>query len=253
MQAIERSPAMPLLAARHRLLPLAAATLLVAPAVHAQNIGAIFESAVRNQVSHTVHSTVNGVFRSITQPSSGRLDTPFPVSADTEGRVVFYRTQSCGYCRRAAAYMNQNGIPYVERYVDRSTEYNAEFTRLGGRGVPLLVFGSRTLNGFDEGLISRYYQEMVSGQKAAYRPPQPAHPVADGGAPLAGGDALALKLAVLNVLSGPSRDAPVLVTLSSADRIVYLGEERNGLYRIASDKGEGWVDKQLVHPRRGGW
>ena len=246
------------ISARRAALPiLVALVLLAAPAARAQNFGAMFQNAVRDQVN----TAVSAAFRSVTQPSSGRISVPLPFTADTEGRVIFYRNQQCGYCRQAASYMDQNGIPYVERYVDRNPDYNAEFTRLGGRGVPLLVFGRRTLNGFNGPLISRYYQEMTGGQGADYLPhgnpspgdgAPPPYPAAPSHHPV-GGDALTLKLATLNILTAPNRDASVLVTLTLADRLIYLGEERNGLYRVASDKGEGWVDKQLVRPQRRAW
>lgn len=254
--------------ARRAFFAILAAAVLAATTARAQNVGSTVQNALRNQFNNTVNATVGTTFRSITQPGSGRVATTLPMGADTEGRVVFYRTQQCGYCKRAAAYMDQNGIPYAERYVDRNSDYNAEFTRLGGRGVPFLVFGSRTLSGFDGPLISRYYQEMRGAQGTAYRappgnpaagyappPPYPAAPVyGHGGATQpVGGEALALKLSVLNILAAPSHDAPVLVTLTPSDRLVYLGEERNGLYRVASDKGEGWVDKRLVRSPRDAW
>ena len=45
------------------------------------------------------------------------------------------------------------------------------------------------------------------------------------------------------------RVAPAGVRCCLLSGNVYLGEEHNGLYRIASNKSDGWVDKLLVRAR----
>lgn len=62
--------------------------------------------------------------------------------------LVIYTTPTCGYCNAAKAHMNRRGIPYTERDVTTSESYEREFRQKGGRGVPLIVAGSRTLNGY---------------------------------------------------------------------------------------------------------
>ena len=64
--------------------------------------------------------------------------------------VVMYATAWCPYCAQARAYFARAGIAYVEHDVEQSASANAEFKRLGGRGVPLIVVGSEKLNGFSE-------------------------------------------------------------------------------------------------------
>jgi glutaredoxin len=62
--------------------------------------------------------------------------------------LVIYTTPTCGYCNAAKAHMGRRGIPYTERDVTTSDSYAREFRQKGGRGVPLIVAGSRTLNGY---------------------------------------------------------------------------------------------------------
>ncbi len=249
-------------------LALATLAFLAANPAAAQNFG--------NVVDHAI--------RSITNPAPGRIATPLPSDPYTDGRVILYRTSWCGYCRKAASFMQRNNIPFVERDVEANRAWQDEQRRLGGRGVPFMVFGSRTLSGYNEQLIARYYREMPSagggyggspghaprphddpGYGPGGHPPPPPHvyppvypvPMPPPGAAGANGplpgEPLALRMSILNLHVGPDSDAPVSVTLTGADRVVYLGETRNGMHRVASDKGEGWVNNLHVRSPRGAW
>ncbi len=63
-------------------------------------------------------------------------------------RIVMYTTARCGACKVAKRYMGEKGIAYEERDVERSSSAMEEFTRLGGRGVPLILVGEKRLEGF---------------------------------------------------------------------------------------------------------
>jgi len=64
--------------------------------------------------------------------------------------VVMYATSWCPYCAQARAYFKQSGIAYVEHDVEKSARARADFRRLGGRAVPLIVVGREKMNGFSE-------------------------------------------------------------------------------------------------------
>jgi glutaredoxin len=72
------------------------------------------------------------------------------VLAESTPKVVMYATSWCPYCARARAYFAQSGIAYVEHDVEKSAGARAEFKRLGGRAVPLIVVGREKMNGFSE-------------------------------------------------------------------------------------------------------
>ena len=73
-----------------------------------------------------------------------------PAQAESTPEIVMYATSWCPYCAQARAYFARAGIAYVEHDVEKSASANAEFKRLGGRGVPLIVVGREKLNGFSE-------------------------------------------------------------------------------------------------------
>jgi len=76
-------------------------------------------------------------------------------------RVVIYSTSRCGYCRQAKAYFKEHGIPYQEYDVEKSRRGRAEFDRLGGRGVPLILVGNQRMQGFDPGRFERLYRSAL--------------------------------------------------------------------------------------------
>lgn len=64
--------------------------------------------------------------------------------------VVMYATAWCPYCAKARAYFKRTNTSYVEHDIERSADAHAEFKRLGGRGVPLILVGGEKLRGFNE-------------------------------------------------------------------------------------------------------
>ena len=64
--------------------------------------------------------------------------------------VVLYATSWCPYCAQARAYFAKKGVSYIEHDVEKSAAAQAEFKRLGGRGVPLIVHGANVMRGFRE-------------------------------------------------------------------------------------------------------
>jgi glutaredoxin len=71
-------------------------------------------------------------------------------AAKAAAPVVMYATSWCPYCAKARAYFAKNGIAYVEHDIEKSAAVNAEFKRLGGRGVPLILVGTERISGFSE-------------------------------------------------------------------------------------------------------
>jgi len=80
-------------------------------------------------------------------------------AAREAGPVVMYSTSWCKYCAQARAYFAAQRVRYHEYDIETSTTAHAEFKRLGGRGVPLIVHGGQTMSGFSaksfEALVAR--------------------------------------------------------------------------------------------------
>ncbi len=86
-------------------------------------------------------------------------------------KVVLYRTAWCGYCKRAAAYMHQQKIAFVERDIEVDDRSHAEYQRLGGKGsVPLIQFGDKAMMGFAQETFDQYYAEFKKSNSAAVLP-----------------------------------------------------------------------------------
>lgn len=81
--------------------------------------------------------------------SQAAPSAPRPAAARA-GPVVMYATSWCPYCAKARAYFQRSGIAYTEHDIEKSASAHAEFKRLGGRGVPLILVGREKMSGFSE-------------------------------------------------------------------------------------------------------
>jgi glutaredoxin len=81
------------------------------------------------------------------QTYTGPVQVSQAIGADSG--VTIYTTEWCGVCKRAKAFLEQNGVPFREWDVEK-TEYGAtKFKQLGGSGVPVITVGSGKMMGFD--------------------------------------------------------------------------------------------------------
>lgn len=62
--------------------------------------------------------------------------------------VTMYSTDWCPHCRRARDYFNARGIAFTEVDIEKSDAGNREYKAYGGKGVPLIVVGDKTMRGF---------------------------------------------------------------------------------------------------------
>jgi glutaredoxin len=79
--------------------------------------------------------------------------TPRATTVSLLPEVRMYATDWCPFCEKARAFFKRHGIPYVEHDIEKSPGANAEYRRLGGRGIPLIFVGERRVNGFNEPLL----------------------------------------------------------------------------------------------------
>jgi glutaredoxin len=84
-------------------------------------------------------------------PQAAPASAAAAAAAPPAGPVTMYSTSWCGYCAQARSYFARKGIAYQEHDVEKSAEANAQFKRLGGRGVPLILYGDQRMSGFSEG------------------------------------------------------------------------------------------------------
>lgn len=63
---------------------------------------------------------------------------------------------------------------------------------------------------------------------------------------LKSGDILLGKLGKTKLLSDSNRKSKSVGQLTKSDEMIFMGEEKDGFYRVTANAGEGWVDKFLV-------
>ena len=78
-----------------------------------------------------------------------------PALAQSRPEVKMYATSWCPYCAKARAYFARRGITYLEVDIEKSKEGRAEYSRLGARGVPVILVGAQRMNGFSEARLSQ--------------------------------------------------------------------------------------------------
>ncbi len=79
-----------------------------------------------------------------------RIPSEAAASQTEPPEVYLYSTQWCGYCAAARSFLDQRGIRYTERDIEKSTSAHDDYRRLGGRGVPLIVIDDKIIYGYDE-------------------------------------------------------------------------------------------------------
>ena len=111
---------------------------------------------------HQVISTLAEVYGD--QILTRRERKPMAPHFDTAGnaRVVMYATERCGYCIKARAYFNDEGIEFTEFDIDRNTAAKRNFNALEAPGTPLVYVGYRRIDGFnrnklDQALLAYQY------------------------------------------------------------------------------------------------
>lgn len=209
---------------------------------HAQDYGRMLGDLFKNKTLSS--QDLSRVIRSVSEVTIGQVPKGAAAPQDATGKVVLYSTSWCGFCKQAVSHMQQKGIPFVERDVEHNATYKAEFSQLGGKGVPFLVFGQKTMQGASPQAIDQNYAEF---QRAlAANPATPAGTPVGTPTVLASGDTLVGKISGVKVYEQPSKSAPKLTQLTKTEEVIYMGEERDGLYLVATSKGEGWADKLLL-------
>lgn len=74
-------------------------------------------------------------------------------------KVVMYSTSSCGYCKKARSYFSKNKISFTDYNIETNNKARLEYIKMGARGVPVILVGSKRLNGFSIKSFESIYNE----------------------------------------------------------------------------------------------
>lgn len=85
-------------------------------------------------------------------------------AANGDNDVIIYRTSWCGYCKKAAQYLQGKGVAFVEKDLEREPGARADMLARAQKagvppnslqGVPILAVKGRMITGFDRNAIDR--------------------------------------------------------------------------------------------------
>lgn len=88
--------------------------------------------------------------------------TPLIERLGKTDKVVIYTTEACGYCKKAIKYFKKNNIAYVSYDVNKSRTGKIDYKLLRGTGVPIIIVGSKRMNGFRVSKFKRLYKEQMA-------------------------------------------------------------------------------------------
>ena len=74
-------------------------------------------------------------------------------------RVTVFSTVWCGVCKTAKNHLKLRGVPFTEYDVEKTSYGKAEFKRLGGKGVPLIMVGAQRMSGFNSAKLDKMLKD----------------------------------------------------------------------------------------------
>lgn len=72
-------------------------------------------------------------------------------------KVQMFSTVWCGYCKKAKTYFKSQGIGFVEYDIENDALAKRRYDALGGKGVPVILVGTKRMNGFSVAGFKRIY------------------------------------------------------------------------------------------------
>lgn len=87
---------------------------------------------------------------------------------DEEPKIILYRTEWCGYCRKADKLLTDLGADFVSKDIEKDQEAAAEYQAKanGYRGIPLIDFDGEIVRGFREDTIRQQAQRVAQDEAA---------------------------------------------------------------------------------------
>lgn len=67
--------------------------------------------------------------------------------------VVVYTSSTCPYCTLAKEYLDEKGVEYSVKNVQKDPEARKELMDMGHMGVPVVLIGDEEIVGFDKSKI----------------------------------------------------------------------------------------------------
>jgi len=85
----------------------------------------------------------------------------------SHGKVLLYATDWCPYCEKTRVLLQQRKITYQEVNIETSAEAQAQYQRLAGKGVPVLLIAGEVVRGYNEKRITAALDQWQARQAQA--------------------------------------------------------------------------------------
>lgn len=76
-------------------------------------------------------------------------------------KVVMYSTSWCGYCKKARKYFIANSIAFIEHDIEKDKRAKKRYDKLGGKGIPVIIYGKKRMNGFSISGFKKIYSKKT--------------------------------------------------------------------------------------------
>ncbi len=122
-----------------------------------------FPAQIVSTVGHEAH-----VAGGVAAPADRATDASKSPAGATPGDVILFVTSWCPHCKRAEAWLKQNGTRFTKLDVERDTGARELLARLFrenqvpdeyANSVPVVAVGGKVLLGFDEAAVARALRE----------------------------------------------------------------------------------------------
>jgi len=77
-----------------------------------------------------------------------------------------YSATWCRMCKKAKNYFRKNNIPYVSYDVEKSRIGKMDFKLLRGKSIPIIIVGSKRMNGFTAAKFERLYEDQMKQKES---------------------------------------------------------------------------------------
>jgi glutaredoxin len=75
------------------------------------------------------------------------------------GDIRMISSETCGWCTAARRWMQDEGVPFSECFIERDAQCLADYQALGGMGTPTLIVRGQKVLGFDRARILEILQQ----------------------------------------------------------------------------------------------
>jgi glutaredoxin len=97
----------------------------------------------------------------VSRYDAARGQVQAPAAPPPDGAVIVYSAAWCGFCKKAKAWLKEQGVPFVERDVEKTPGAQQELDQklraagVPGGGVPVIDWAGSIVMGFDVAALER--------------------------------------------------------------------------------------------------